>query len=137
MPASGDETQFCVPHDLRIGPREGSKAWHGLVNMPPEKVYEEAYLFKEFIDTRFGGNMVKCFRGLDKNGDMSLDHAEFVPLCKCLGYQGDADRLFRELDDDGSGSISVREFFVLANLPPKEPVPKTHRRRKKIKKENH
>ncbi len=55
-----------------------------------------------------------AFRDLDRNGDGVLSLAEFTPLAKTMGADGDeaVQEMFDELDTDSNGVISECEFLA-------------------------
>lgn len=68
------------------------------------------------------GNYVKAWRqGLDRDGNGILDENELKKACADIGYAGERKKLWEQLDNDGSGEVSLREidqntFEVLRNV---------------------
>ena len=56
----------------------------------------------------------EAFRDLDRDGDGVLSLAEFTPLAKTMGADGDeaVQEMFSELDTDSNGVISEGEFLA-------------------------
>eukprot|EP00747_Dinoflagellata_sp_TGD_P108845 gnl/TRDRNA2_/TRDRNA2_170538_c1_seq1.p1 gnl/TRDRNA2_/TRDRNA2_170538_c1~~gnl/TRDRNA2_/TRDRNA2_170538_c1_seq1.p1 ORF type:complete len:954 (+),score=191.39 gnl/TRDRNA2_/TRDRNA2_170538_c1_seq1:1-2862(+) len=57
------------------------------------------------------GTIMNAWRQcLDADGNGKLTFGEFAQACRYLGYAGDIKKLWKSLDDDNSGSISIREL---------------------------
>lgn len=56
----------------------------------------------------------EAFRALDRDGDGVLSLAEFTPLAKTMGADGDdaVQEMFNELDTDSNGVISEGKFLA-------------------------
>merc|ERR1719401_563806 len=62
------------------------------------------------------GNYKKAFKAFDYNGNGSLSGAEFTTAAKQLGFPGDLTTVFKAMDGDRLGDISVSEFQILQEL---------------------
>eukprot|EP00746_Dinoflagellata_sp_MGD_P162686 gnl/MRDRNA2_/MRDRNA2_90355_c0_seq1.p1 gnl/MRDRNA2_/MRDRNA2_90355_c0~~gnl/MRDRNA2_/MRDRNA2_90355_c0_seq1.p1 ORF type:complete len:983 (+),score=179.69 gnl/MRDRNA2_/MRDRNA2_90355_c0_seq1:363-2951(+) len=82
------------------------KAQHGQV------VFDD---FHEWCLKKFG-NMVRCWRMLDKDGNMRLSKVEFQSGLREHQYCGDTRTLWNLLDRDRSGTISFFHFNPLSVL---------------------
>jgi hypothetical protein len=66
--------------------------------------------FKRLLIRRFGSIYRAWRKGLDTSGDNKLSFVEFTDACRAIGYAGSSKKLWRELDDDDSGVISLEEL---------------------------
>jgi Ca2+-binding EF-hand superfamily protein len=66
--------------------------------------------FKHLLIMRFGSMLVAWRKALDTSGDGKLSFQEFTKACRALGYAGNIAALWKELDDDDSGVITLREL---------------------------
>jgi hypothetical protein len=66
--------------------------------------------FKQMLVQRFGSMLVAWRKALDVSGDGRLSFQEFTKACRALGYAGNIANLWKELDDDDSGVITLREL---------------------------
>jgi hypothetical protein len=90
-------------------PKKYEKATITLERGKREPVETLAQL-KEVLRRRYG-NLVTGWRvGIDSDGDGKLTMAEFVKACRKIGIEGNFKSMFREMDNDGSQSISLKEF---------------------------
>lgn len=65
--------------------------------------------FRDYLITRFGS--VLCgFRQLDLDESGKLSHQELCIALRKVGYHGDLKRLWRELDADDDGFVSVKDI---------------------------
>jgi len=71
--------------------------------------------FKRLLVTRFGSILVAWRRALDTSGDGKLSFTEFTHACRGVGYVGSLQKLWGELDKDGSGVITLDELDLVAN----------------------
>ena len=84
----------------------------------------EAEPWKEFVVVKFQplckGTKEKCivaaWRLMDTNGDGRLTLAEFGVACRKIGFQGRANTVFKALDKDGSGIVTLQEIDWKASL---------------------
>jgi len=66
--------------------------------------------FPALLKRKFG-NTVRGWRlGLDVDGSGKLSYMEFCTACRALGYEGSIKRLWTELDEDGTGWVSLDEL---------------------------
>lgn len=65
---------------------------------------------KEFLRQSHGSPLLAWMSMFDKNGDGKVDEEEFEQGLKEIGYLGDAKQLFRDVDDDGSGVLTMKEL---------------------------
>merc|ERR1719424_1795094 len=66
--------------------------------------------FKHELVRKFG-NVPRAWRSaLDLDGNGRLSRNEFFGAARALGYSGNLKDLWSELDEDGSGFISLREL---------------------------
>lgn len=66
--------------------------------------------FVEMLGKRFG-NYVRAWRkALDLDGNGRITYNEFCLACRLMGVPGSVKKLWKELDENGSGSISIDEI---------------------------
>lgn len=69
----------------------------------------------EILKCKFGGNLTRAWRtALDTDQSGLLDFREFSSALKDIGYVGNMRTLWFNLDDDQSGSISLKELDPVA-----------------------
>mmetsp|Transcript_44465 Transcript_44465/g.105371 ORF Transcript_44465/g.105371 Transcript_44465/m.105371 type:complete len:429 (+) Transcript_44465:110-1396(+) len=75
-------------------------------------------LLRDFAAVLMGKyeNAVSAFKAFDINNNGSLSGSEFVQYARLLNFQGDLMVVFKALDKDRLGDISVEEFKLLQNL---------------------
>merc|ERR1711904_415903 len=88
------------------------------VAVDPEKETARSE-FEKWIIERFDGDFDKAFKSLDSNRSGSITKSEFVVALTTANYfdeglpgrrRQDAEVLFRMMDENGGGDITVREF---------------------------
>lgn len=72
-----------------------------------EVKYFTAFIMQQFPD------VTKAFRAFDTNGNGALSAIEFEQGALSCGFKGNCGKIYRYLDDDKSGNISVHEFKKL------------------------
>eukprot|EP00929_Paragymnodinium_shiwhaense_P025866 TRINITY_DN15541_c0_g1_i1.p1 TRINITY_DN15541_c0_g1~~TRINITY_DN15541_c0_g1_i1.p1 ORF type:complete len:469 (+),score=130.62 TRINITY_DN15541_c0_g1_i1:118-1524(+) len=115
------QEKYCVPRQKGWLDPMDSPAWEG---MNPRQVAEyftktawgkklgpkDFKGFLTWLERRFG-NIVRAWRlALDLDGSGCLTYNEFGNAVRDLGYEGSIKGLWREIDDDGSGVISLAEL---------------------------
>lgn len=76
--------------------------------------------FKEFLKNNFKGAK-DAFQSLDVDNDKNLQLDEFKSILKeKFQFTGDADVVFKALDEDGDGMVSFKEFKHQLGPPEKE-----------------
>lgn len=70
--------------------------------------------FKKQIVTRYGSTVTAWRQALDQDGNGKLSFGEFCMACRELSYNGNMKGLWAELDDDGSGLITLHEIDPVA-----------------------
>jgi Ca2+-binding EF-hand superfamily protein len=71
--------------------------------------------FRHLLITRYG-TVYRAWRlALDRSGDGKLSFVEFTSACRSIGFSGNIKKLWGELDDDGSGVISLAEVDPAIN----------------------
>jgi hypothetical protein len=75
-------------------------------------------LLKEFADFLMAKypDSDAAFRAFDINGNGSLTQSEFIYGVKMLSFQGDLISLFKALDMDRLGNVSISEFAELQKI---------------------
>lgn len=90
-----------------------------------QQLYEEIKLsIREFVGycTRcFGDNLEDTWKFLDASGDGNIDQEEWTTACDHIGYCGPTIPIFRYLDADDEGTISLDEFMHLEKYVPNSP----------------
>lgn len=66
--------------------------------------------FKAILISRYGSIVQAWTEVLDTSGDGQLDYKEFLAACRVIGFEGSLKKVYRELDKDGSGEISLNEL---------------------------
>jgi len=89
-----------------------------IVKKDPDK---ERKAFKLLLKRTYG-NYVRAWRqGLDRDGSGVLDESELKKACSDVGFAGSKKELWECLDQDGGGSVSLKEidehtFTMLKNI---------------------
>mmetsp|Transcript_133735 Transcript_133735/g.285971 ORF Transcript_133735/g.285971 Transcript_133735/m.285971 type:complete len:821 (-) Transcript_133735:25-2487(-) len=65
---------------------------------------------KGFLEQRRGTALKAWILHFDTNNDQRISLSEFYGGMKAMGYSGDMKALFRKLDGDGSGELSLEEI---------------------------
>jgi hypothetical protein len=65
---------------------------------------------KAILIARYGSIVQAWTEVLDTSGDGQLDYKEFLAACRIIGFEGSLKKVYRELDKDGSGQISLNEL---------------------------
>lgn len=66
--------------------------------------------FRAFLRSRFGSVVGGWRHGLDQDGNGKLSKFEFTNACRAMGYHGKLKTLWKQLDDNDSGFISLQEL---------------------------
>merc|ERR1719478_157376 len=66
--------------------------------------------FKQLLATKYGSILGAWRRALDVSGDGKLSFMEFTNACRAIGYAGSVSKLWKQLDDDDSGVITLFEL---------------------------
>jgi Ca2+-binding EF-hand superfamily protein len=66
--------------------------------------------FKQLLATKYGSILAAWRRALDVSGDGKLSFMEFTNACRAIGYAGSVSKLWKQLDDDDSGVITLYEL---------------------------
>lgn len=93
--------------------------------MPPRVIRSDGHRAPWVLygfDQESYDQLVAIFMTFDDDGSGELDRSELTKLAKWLNFAqqpGDIDRMFREMDGDGSGALSMDEFctWVSRNRP--------------------
>lgn len=67
---------------------------------------------KKWADDQFGG-VRSAFSVFDDDGSNEVTYKEFRQACKIYGFYGDVLLLFRALDAESNGSLSMSEVAFL------------------------
>eukprot|EP00746_Dinoflagellata_sp_MGD_P001737 gnl/MRDRNA2_/MRDRNA2_103300_c0_seq1.p1 gnl/MRDRNA2_/MRDRNA2_103300_c0~~gnl/MRDRNA2_/MRDRNA2_103300_c0_seq1.p1 ORF type:complete len:298 (-),score=60.31 gnl/MRDRNA2_/MRDRNA2_103300_c0_seq1:38-880(-) len=65
---------------------------------------------KAILIAKYGSIVQAWTEVLDTSGDGQLDYKEFLAACRIIGFEGSLKKVYRELDKDGSGQISLNEL---------------------------
>lgn len=65
--------------------------------------------FVTYLEKKFG-NMVNGWRALDRDGSGRLSFHEFCNACRAMGYHGNLKKLWKELDVNNNGCVSLMEI---------------------------
>lgn len=98
-----------------VGSSDGVSRWAQDVKpwLPPVKVKRVKALAQEFRELLLKqyGDFVRAWRsGLDRDRNGHLDYHEFTRACKDVGYAGNPRELWKELDVNGNGIVSLWEL---------------------------
>lgn len=66
--------------------------------------------FLKLLERKFGTVLRAWRKALDTDGNGRLSYIEFCSACRALGYAGNVKTLWKILDDDNSGHISIKEL---------------------------
>eukprot|EP00746_Dinoflagellata_sp_MGD_P003155 gnl/MRDRNA2_/MRDRNA2_106129_c0_seq1.p1 gnl/MRDRNA2_/MRDRNA2_106129_c0~~gnl/MRDRNA2_/MRDRNA2_106129_c0_seq1.p1 ORF type:complete len:980 (+),score=161.72 gnl/MRDRNA2_/MRDRNA2_106129_c0_seq1:132-3071(+) len=66
--------------------------------------------FKAFLCRMYKNLVVAWRRGLDPDGDGRLQFTEFCSACRSMQFQGNLKALWKSLDSDGTGYVSLEEL---------------------------
>lgn len=78
----------------------------------PDGMKAELRTFTAFLLQRYP-DVNKAFRAFDTNGNGALSAIEFDSGAESVNYTGDCGKIYRFLDDDKSGNVTVAEFKKL------------------------
>lgn len=85
-----------------------------LVRLQKQKKLEERAKtvehFKKFIISRFGSLVVGWRRAYDPDSDGKLQFSEFCKITHSIGFRGALKQLWRGLDNDNTGFVSLEEL---------------------------
>lgn len=76
----------------------------------PTLTAESLEVFKSILLEKYGSLVAAWTEHLDADGSGEMDYQEFVQACRAIGFQGSLKKVYREMDKDGSGSISLSEL---------------------------
>jgi hypothetical protein len=65
--------------------------------------------FRTYLNKKYG-SVVAGWRKLDIDKNGKLSFYEFCNACRAMGYHGNLKKLWRQLDDNGNGFISLMEI---------------------------
>merc|ERR1719453_275076 len=65
---------------------------------------------KRDLINKYGTITAAWRNGLDQSGNGKLSFTEFSKACRDMGFLGDVQKIFKELDDDDSGIITFDEI---------------------------
>lgn len=91
-----------------------------IVEVPPDP--EERYSantvdqLKDILVSKYGSVVAAWDGVLDKDHSGELDYEEFVAACREVGLAGSLRSVYRELDKDGNGTISLVELDPLCQV---------------------
>lgn len=69
--------------------------------------------FRNFLTRKFK-NPARAWHALDDDGNMNIGELEFRRACQRVGYRGNINAIWKQLDRDTSGSITLLELEPLA-----------------------
>lgn len=72
--------------------------------------------FKRQLLIRYGSTVTAWRNALDNDGNGKISFGEFCMACRDLSYNGNLKALWAELDDDGSGLITLNELDPVAAI---------------------
>ncbi|CAJ1344896.1 unnamed protein product [Effrenium voratum] len=107
----GTARAWMSPKFLQVGPaqKKDGKAHFA------EHVYSDMRAFAALLAKRFG-TLEEAYHHFDGNRNNQLGMTEFVSGAKALRFMGNARAVFKELDRNNNGHISIQEFKVLLVL---------------------
>lgn len=72
--------------------------------------------FVQFCTRTFGDNLINTWNFMDADGGGEIDCQEWCDACAELGYFGPTEPIFRHLDADNEGTVSIDEFEKLEDF---------------------
>jgi len=97
-----------------------------------DQVFAELRTFAALLISRFP-NLDKAYRAFNGSTMGKVDMASFVSSAQELGFSGNTRAVFKELDTDGDGYISKKEFKALRGLEADDASPEAEKsKREKV-----
>lgn len=95
----------------------------GILEKSWKEIILDIHEFLQFCDRSYGGDMNKIWQALDADDSNEITETEWHAAVKNAGYFGPSMQIFRYVDKDDEGTISLAEFETLWSLRQRQSSP--------------
>merc|ERR1712014_246009 len=95
------------------GEGQVSESEWAVLTLLQNEIHLSVWEFVKFLQRSFGNDIREWWDQLDEDGGGEIDFDEWMHVCHSLGYFGATRPIFKFVDKDDEGTISLDEFLEL------------------------
>jgi Ca2+-binding EF-hand superfamily protein len=103
------------------GEGQVSEGEFSIMDALAKEIKQSVTEFVQFAMRTFGPELKDTWHFMDEDGGGEIDLQEWCNACQELGYFGPTEPIFRYLDADNEGTVSLDEFMKLDDFKTQEP----------------